>query len=404
MDPAGVFPLFTFTESGLCSMSFIPDQIFYEAVAAALSNWYARSRRDLPWRRTRDPYAVLVSELMLQQTQTRRVKSYFSRWMERLPTLSDLAAAEESDVLALWQGLGYYSRARNLHRAARKLISDGHSAPVPDPVYLRTLPGLGSYTVGAVCSIAFNMPIPAVDGNVRRVFSRLLDIGCDPRKSEKLQMIENCVRRILELGQPHTLTQAFMELGATVCTPGASCRCAECPVSVFCAAKKSGTQANRSSSTRRTPIKRRLGAALLIGGSAEGYIVRRRPKDGLWAEFYEIPWLTGAENEDFDACLNRLRISLPFEGKCEETGYEEIFRFTNWHVRVRLWHAALPAEIPVGCEVVSLKRLPALPFPLGLKRLALSGLYGEPSQLEPTAAKASSTRAGTFSSKRSISS
>lgn len=356
-------------------MTFIPDTKFYARAAAAFADWYARAGRDLPWRRTSDPYAVLVSEMMLQRTQARRVAEYFPRWMERLPTLGALAAAAESDVLSLWQGLGYYSRARGLREAARKLIADGHETLVPDPAYLTTLPGIGPYTAGAVCCIAFNTPVPAVDGNVRRVFSRLLRLDGPPDKKENAALIERCVREILKRGEPRVLAQAFMELGATVCAPGALCRCAECPASAFCKAREAGEQAFLPASARAAPIKRRFGAALLIGG-AEGIAVRRRAKGGLWAGFYEIPWLVGEENEDFAACFERLRRSLPFSGRCDDTRREETLRFTEWRVRVRLWRASQPDELPAGCEFVAPERVGPLPFPAGLKRLVLSCLRG----------------------------
>ena len=236
---------------------------FHLEAAEALTAWYNSHKRALPWRLDRDPYRILVSEAMLQQTQVERVKSFYARWMERFPTLTSLASASEDDVLACWQGLGYYSRARSLRKAAQLVHDAGLTTLPADPEFLRSLPGLGPYTVGAVCSIAFDMPVPAVDGNVRRVFSRLLDLSEDPAKAKGTALIAAHAAAILKLGSPHVLTQAFMELGATVCTPGATCKCAQCPVGRLCAAKTAGTQAQRPVSTRRNVIERRRGAALL---------------------------------------------------------------------------------------------------------------------------------------------
>ena len=350
-------------------MTVDPDETFYASCALKLTRWYDQNKRDLPWRRTRDPYAILVSELMLQQTQVERVKSYFVRWMERLPTFASLAAASEEEIISLWQGLGYYSRARSLQKSAQMLVSDGQETLPADPKYLARLPGLGPYTVGAVCSIAFDLPVPAVDGNVRRVFSRLLDLDADPVKKAGAAVIAHTAESILKHGMPHILTQAFMELGATVCLPNTEPHCDQCPVADFCASFAHGTQMQRPAATPRTKINRRLGAALLIGSSSRGWLIRRRPKGGLWEDFYEIPWLYGSENEDFAGCLERLREQLSIPCPCRDSGIEETMKFTRWQVRVRLYHAPIPAQIPTGIELADTEKMLAQPMPAGIKRL-----------------------------------
>ena len=352
----------------------LPDEQFYKTCAHKLTSWFKKNSRDLPWRKTRDPYSVLVSELMLQQTQVERVKSYYPRWMELFPNVRALAVSNEEEVLSAWQGLGYYSRARNLHKCAQTLLADGYETLPADAAYLQKLPGIGPYTLGAVCSIAFEQPVPAVDGNVRRVFSRLLDLESDPTKKDGAALIERTVEHILRLGEPHILTQAFMELGATVCTPLSSCQCDDCPVSMLCAALKNGTQSERPVADRRKMISRRRGVALLIGDTQNGWLVRRRPESGLWAGFYEIPWGIGGENDDYSACLQTLRGELGITTPCEETELEETLRFTRWQVRVRLWRTSAVLQFQKGTEIVSSNSLLKLAMPTGLKRLVTKAL------------------------------
>ncbi|WP_418844485.1 A/G-specific adenine glycosylase [Pyramidobacter piscolens] len=345
---------------------------FHLEAAEALTAWYNSHKRDLPWRLDRDPYHILVSEAMLQQTQVERVKSFYARWMERFPTLTSLASASEDDVLACWQGLGYYSRARNLRRAARLVSGAGLKTLPADEEFLRSLPGLGPYTVGAVCSIAFDLPVPAIDGNVRRVFSRLLDMPDDPARAKGTALIAAHAAAILKLGSPHILTQAFMELGATVCTPGTTCQCGQCPVSRLCAAQAAGTQAQRPAGTRRNVIERRSGAALLIA-VPDGYVVRRRPAGGLWAGFHEIPWLRGEENESASSCLSRLAAELRLSCPCADLRLEETLKFTRWQVRLHLW-GCRASQPPVGCDAFSADELADFPMPAGLKRLVQKAL------------------------------
>ncbi|MBP5212381.1 MAG: A/G-specific adenine glycosylase, partial [Pyramidobacter sp.] len=342
-------------------MTTLPNESFCRTCARHLTRWFEENKRDLPWRRTRAPYAVLVSELMLQQTQVERVKDYYMRWMERFPTLRALAEASEDEVLAAWQGLGYYSRARSLHAITKTLLDAGGETLPADPDALLALPGVGAYTAGAVCSIAFDLPVPAVDGNVRRVFSRLLDLDSDPAKKEAAKLIEDTVKMILDLGRPHLLTQAFMELGATVCTPLASCSCGECPLASLCAAREHGTQSQRPVTDRRVKVLRRCGAALLIGDERAGWLVRRRPKGGLWSDFYEIPWTAGDEKDDLNDCLRKVRTQLDLFAPCNDTGIEETLRFTRWQVRVRLWRTSPLPELPEGTQCVDTKTLLALP-------------------------------------------
>ncbi len=353
---------------------------FHLALSERLADWYEKNKRDFPWRKTRDPYAILVCESMLQQTQADRVIAYYVRWMDRFPSFAALAKATEEEILEVWQGLGYYARARNLHKISQILRDNGLATLPADAEFLRELPGLGSYTTGALCSIAFNLPIPAIDGNVRRVFSRLLDMDSDPSVSKNSALIFSHLEAILKLGEPRLLSQAFMELGALICTPGVFPKCSVCPVSSSCCAFSAGTQGIRPVFAKKSRIKRRAGAAILIGTPEKGFILRRRPAGGLWARFYEIPWLVGDEGESAESCFKRLanQLGLP---ECVDTQMEETLKFTNWQVQVRLWKCEAFSsdefleKIPEGIlEAVFPTVIKNLPMPAGLKRLVLRGI------------------------------
>jgi A/G-specific adenine glycosylase len=249
---------------------------------ASLLEHYDRARRDLPWRGEVDPYRVLVSEVMLQQTRVETVVGRYGGWLDRFPDLASLAAADEDEVLKAWEGLGYYRRARNLHRTAR-LVRERADAALPSTyAALRELPGLGDYTAGAVASIAFGEPVPAADGNVRRVLSRLLD-----QPSPKPKWVREAAAALVDPQRPGDWNQALMDLGATVCAPRAP-RCTECPVAAWCAARAGGTQAARPGPAgRRTPRDVTFALAVLHAGGR--VLLERRPGDGLLAGMWAFP-------------------------------------------------------------------------------------------------------------------
>jgi A/G-specific adenine glycosylase len=261
-----------------------PDDVV-SAVRAALLTFFDASARDLPWRGSPDPYAVWISEVMSQQTRIDTVVPYFQRWMERFPDVHSLADAPVDDVLKLWEGLGYYSRARNLHSAAR-VVRERHGGALPSTSSeLRDLPGVGDYTAGAVSSIAFGEAAPAVDGNVRRVLARLLN-EADPSPSR----LRSAAQQLVPPQRPGDFNQALMELGATVCTPR-SPRCGTCPIAPHCAARRLGTQHEVPARRRRQPIPT-YDIATVVLRSAERMLLLRRPPTGLLAGMWHFP---GAE-------------------------------------------------------------------------------------------------------------
>lgn len=256
-----------------------------------LLDWYRSVRRDLPWRRSRDPYHIWVSEIMLQQTRVETVIPYFNRFMEWFPTVEALAYAPEEQVLKAWEGLGYYSRARNLQAAARE-VCELYGGKVPDTKEgVAGLKGVGPYTAGAILSIAFNKPEPAVDGNVMRVLSRYLMLEEDIAKASTRVGIEKLAQALIPEGAAGDFNQALMELGATVCTPKAA-HCLPCPVMEFCGARLAGRVEELPVKAKAKPPRPERRAVALVegeGAHAGRVLVRQRPADGLLARLWELP-------------------------------------------------------------------------------------------------------------------
>lgn len=273
-------------------------------VVRQLVEWFDRNARDLPWRRTRDPYAVWVSEIMLQQTQVQTVIPYWTRWMERLPGVHALAAAPPEMVLRLWEGLGYYSRARNLQQAARRIVGDLGGVFPGDVAGLRALPGIGPYTAGAIASIAFDLPEPLLDGNVMRVLTRWGALGGDPRSSPLNRELWSLAARLVRtahstdgLGKARCsrLNQALMELGATVCTPGPAPDCAACPLSNTCQARSRGEAGRFPELAPRVATTARFFATGIVEHAGR-FLLRLREDTGVNRGFWEFPnWESAAD-------------------------------------------------------------------------------------------------------------
>jgi len=265
--------------------------------------WYERHRRDLPWRQTDDPYKIWVSEIMLQQTQVATAQPYYERFIEAYPTVHVLAAAPIDDVLKLWEGLGYYARARNLHRAAQIVVEEyGGQLPQSRDELLK-IPGIGPYTVGAILSIAFGQPEPVLDGNVRRVMSRLLLIEDDPRRPQVEREILDELRQLISTDAPADFNQALMELGATICV-SKSPRCLICPVARECQALAAGRQFDLPLKPKR-PSRPHHHVAVGLIWRNDWLLISRRPSDGLLGGLWELPGGKQEGNESLEECLRR---------------------------------------------------------------------------------------------------
>jgi len=269
------------------------------AAGSQLLRWYRRHRRDLPWRRTRDPYRIWVSEIMLQQTTVRAVVPYYRRFLRRFPSLPALAAAGFSRVLASWSGLGYYRRARHLHQAARTIMA-AHGGKFPrTPREILALPGIGRYTAGAILSIAFGRREPVLDGNVARVLSRLMLQRGDPRVRSNETRLWEAARSLVEASSaPGDLNQALMELGATLCTPLAP-GCPRCPLARRCLARAAGVEEKIPPPRRRRPtVTLRQKVALVQKG--DRLLMRRREATGLMDGLWEFPALSAGRRPASD--------------------------------------------------------------------------------------------------------
>ncbi len=256
-----------------------------QSLRQQLLDWFAANSRDLPWRAGYAPYHVWISEVMLQQTQMERGVAYFKRWLKRFPDIAALAKADEEEVLLLWEGLGYYSRARNILKAAQVLLTE-HGGKIPaDHAALRKLPGVGPYTAGAIMSLAFNEPYPVVDANVERLFARLYDIEAPIKECKKL--VWQKARDLLPEGEARQFNQALMELGALVCKPK-NPSCGLCPVIEHCRAHRQGTVDARpvmGKAQKIIPIATANGVLIREG---RFFIQKRRPQ-GVWANLWEFP-------------------------------------------------------------------------------------------------------------------
>ncbi|HEY7154809.1 MAG TPA: A/G-specific adenine glycosylase [Gemmataceae bacterium] len=273
-------------------------------LARRLRPWFLHHQRDLPWRRDRDPYRIWVSEVMLQQTQVATVIPYFERFLSAFPTLADLAAAEEQDVLRLWEGLGYYRRARDLHRAARVLVAR-HAGRFPnDPVAVRDLPGLGRYTCNAVLSQAFDRRLPILEANSQRVLSRLFGREEDPRQGPARRWLWQAAEDILPQRDVGAFNQALMELGALVCTPAAP-NCSACPLAARCVARQHGRQETIPARTPPPDILRVREVAIVVR-RGPAVLLAQRPDNGRWAGLWEFPHEPLLDGETHEAAALRL--------------------------------------------------------------------------------------------------
>ena len=316
--------------------------------------WYQNNARSLPWRGHADAYAVWVSEIMLQQTRVDTVIPYFLRWMERFPTLDVLASSSEQEVLNVWEGLGYYSRARSLLKAARKIKKSWDGRLPTIRAELQKLPGFGRYTAAAVASIAFGQDEVVLDGNVKRVLSRVLNISEAVNSPTGEKLLWQCAEKMLTPGQAGAYNQAVMDLGAIICTPH-SPDCSNCPVTTLCEAYKLGIQEERPVLIEKKPIPHYLVAAAVIH-RGDKVLIARRPSKGLLGGLWEFP---GGKVEADETLQQALAREIREELGATVTVGAELGKYkhayTHFRVTLHAFHSELTNEEPVALEASELR-------------------------------------------------
>jgi A/G-specific adenine glycosylase len=310
--------------------------------AKQILNWYTKNRRSFPWRDNPEAYAVWVSEVMAQQTRLETMLPYFERWMQRFPTVESLADASQHEVLNLWEGLGYYSRARNLHRAAHMLVEEYGGEIPKTPEELIRLPGIGAYTAGAISSIAFGADQPVVDGNVKRVMARIFALSEATNTTKGEKQIWALAREQLPQGQAADYNQALMELGALVCTPRKP-NCDQCPITAHCQAYQSGRQADFPVRVRRAKVPHHAVTAAVIWRE-EQVLIGQRAQDEMLGGMWEFPGGKQEDGETLEKCLKR-EIKEELGVKIKVGAQLGIFQHAYTHFKVTL-HA-------FECELVS---------------------------------------------------
>jgi A/G-specific adenine glycosylase len=352
------------------------------SLAEHLLNWYQDHARSLPWRDNPDPYSVWISEVMLQQTRVETVLPYYERWMARFPTLASLAGASQHEVLSAWEGLGYYSRARNLHRAAQIVLDELDGQFPQDVKSLRHLPGIGRYTAGAIASIAFGKDEPALDGNIRRVLSRIFDVRQPARSKEGEALLWHLAASHLPAGRAGEYNQALMDLGSLICTPRQP-DCAACPLNKTCLANSLGVQAERPVKPAKKSIPHHIVSSAIIH-RAEQVLIAQRPQQGLLGGLWEFP---GGKIEPGEDLVTGLKREI-----CEELGVEievgaayGVYQHAYTHFRVTLhaFHCKLNGSQPQNLFHTNLAwtNLPSLAeYPMGKIDRQISNALVDPPQ------------------------
>ncbi len=314
-------------------------------IAPQLLAWWDADHADLPWRSTRDPYLIWVSEIMLQQTQITTVIPYYERWLERFPTVPELAAASLDDVLKLWEGLGYYSRARNMHAAAQTIVTEWNGRFPTTAADLQTLKGIGRYTAGAIASIAFDEPAPVLDGNVIRVLSRLTDLTDDVTTTATKKQLWQLAADLVPDQRPGDYNQALMELGQTICLPQKP-RCLLCPLSQSCLARQVGTQLERPVKPPRknTPHYDVVAGIIWQNGSMgpdSKFLIAQRPLDGLLGGLWEFPGGKQEDDETLPEALQReIQEELAMEIQVGSFQTSIKHAYTHFRITLHAFHAA----------------------------------------------------------------
>ncbi|MEB3282036.1 MAG: A/G-specific adenine glycosylase [Lyngbya sp.] len=345
-------------------MSLSPVEI--KQLRRSLLAWYDRQGRALPWRNSRDPYCIWVAEIMLQQTQVKTVIPYYQRWLSQFPTVEALAIADLQQVLKLWQGLGYYARARNLHKAAKIVVEHYHGVFPNQPEAVLQLPGIGRTTAGGILSAAFNLPISILDGNVKRVLARLTALTVPPPKA--LKYLWQLSDILIDPKHPRAFNQAIMDLGATVCLPKTP-NCSECPWKTHCQAYLSNLQLQLPMREADHPLPHKIIGVAVIWNEQGQILIDKRPAKGLLGGLWEFPGGKLEANETIEDCIRReIREELAIEVEVGSHLITLEHAYTHFRVTLHVYHCRHQSGDPQPLECdeirwVTLDEIEQFPFP-----------------------------------------
>ncbi|MCR4666307.1 MAG: A/G-specific adenine glycosylase [Desulfovibrio sp.] len=340
------------------------------AVRKELLAWFERHKRDLPWRKNYTPYEVWISEIMLQQTQMQRGVEYFLRWMKRFPDIRHVAMSSDEDLLRAWEGLGYYSRAKNIKKAAAQILKE-HGGVFPEHLDdIRALPGVGPYTANAIAGIAFRQHVACVDANVERIVSRLFNIDDDIGTREGKARIAEYALALVPEGEARNANQAMMEFGALQC--GKNPRCEGCPLIAFCRARKAGVE--KTLPVKRKPLRtRHARVALALLRHKGSFLLVKRGTPGLWSGLYTFPFVQVGEKNPETALRFFLTRELSIHVENPTWRITLVHSHTSWHVKL-FAYAFMDVGVPVrslpeGYVWISERDLGALPLPSPHRRI-----------------------------------
>ncbi|WP_025730243.1 A/G-specific adenine glycosylase [Atopobacter phocae] len=308
-----------------------------------LLHWYHQNKRDLPWRQTSNPYAIWVSEIMLQQTQVATVIPYYQRFLAKFPTIADLAEANEDELHKIWEGLGYYSRVRNMQAAAQTMVEQYNGTFPTTYEEVISLKGIGPYTAGAIVSIAYNQPYPALDGNAMRVLARLFEIDLDIGLAKNRKVFERLHQALISYEEPGNFNQALMDLGSDI-ESYRGYRVEESPVKAYSAAYLNGTQAIYPIKEGKTKVQEKAYRALIIEDNEGNYLFLKRPKDGLLSNFWMVPLIE--QEEDITPFLDSLGLAHYIVANDALGSVRHIFSHRHWTVDV--WYVRVLDEAPIN--------------------------------------------------------
>lgn len=334
-----------------------------------LITWFKRNKRDLPWRNEQNPYKTWVSEIMLQQTKVDTVIPYFTQFIEKFPTIHDLAKADEQAVLKSWEGLGYYSRARNLQNAVKEVVASYGGEVPSNPSDLGSLKGVGPYTKGAILSIAYDQPEPAVDGNVMRVLARILKMKEDIAKPQTKKIVEQHVRELISHEDPSSFNQGMMELGAIVCTPK-NPMCILCPVREHCQAFAEGIEKQLPIKSKAKKQKTLPYVALLIRNHQQKYLIEKRPDTGLLANLWQFPMISVTET-GFNQIVSwfEKEYGIQVTLKREVGSLKHVFSHLIWELEVHEAESTSTQTSLSNAQFVSREEMDEYPFPVSHQKM-----------------------------------